>query len=1213
MKSCFIILLAAMVSFGILFAKHDPRTVNAPALDGSGPIPVENVLSPKPQHGGIEVSLGNELFIETAANYLLAQQVAGGFPWTAGGGVFSNTQGTTARGMLLAYLLTQDEAYLNSAIANGNWYLINVATYPDGDPRFDTHTPNFLEQLSAVTGDPQYANFVQTWFWDKLTSGTYGANNDLDAADFGALVVTARAGQGYVALSPWDLSATVIAAHIAGETAIRDALMTYGVLNGLESTTASDYYYDVLGLAGAIWASGVTGIDLNPTAGRYAAASSTADLVTELLSLTLTSNPGAWLWSSVADDTDPTNADLQATAFAIMALNAYDRATYLDRIAAGAAFIRSLEESSGEFLSYPTAPPGSIGGVEAHGEALTAICTVAPSDTYVDDDWAGATLGDVVGGDKVFGFDGFSTVAGGIDGVASSTVHLAPGTYVEQVEIDKNLTLIGAGSSTIIKSPAVLSKFFTTAAANYPIIWAHDASNIIIRDLVVDGAGLGNANYRFVGVGYDNAGGMVDNLEIKGIRNTPIDGSQHGVGIFAYAQEGTARSLEIKNCNIYGFQKNGMTLSGADLTATASNNTVTGAGAVNFIAQNGIQLSFGATGSILGNTVSGVSYTPFTFVSTGILIYLPSGLIATEGNDVLEAQVGIYYIYAEGSIADNEYTGSLAGIGTPFWGIVVDPGDIPNLVPSPFDAPQGLSKGGAPPAGIRSLTTSVENNTLTGDGSNGVGLEMDALGSETLNVTATANTIQEFDYGVVLYKDDNASLTATLLDNTIANNASVGVEAYYTSTAGSVIEAHGNCIFGNGIFGLHTFAPPVNATGNWWGDPGGPYHASNPSGTGNPVSDFVAFNPWSTVQLPACGGVVLPPYTLLANDDVKLYGMKDSEGDVHANESVEFYTGISKTLTGEVSAVEYVEIAKKNKIVGDVTAGIEVKNKGTVIGTITQGVPVAVVPLPAVGPFTAGTQDIKVPKKGALALPPGDYREIKVLQQATLTLTSGVYNLKQIEMDQKSRLVINITGGTPVVLNLVEEFELGKEVKVIINNGTSQDLTINSNYTSTMTFRDGSVVQGNIIAPTARVVLGKKTAFKGAIFADDIEVLKEAYFLAHNSSIPLPKEGVEEEEGENLLANLPTTYELSQNYPNPFNPTTTIKFALPEAGRVSLKIYNIRGQLVKTLASGYYEAGYHQVQWNATSEFGDKVASGFYFYSIQAGNFHQVKKMLLVK
>ncbi len=94
---------------------------------------------------------------------------------------------------------------------------------------------------------------------------------------------------------------------------------------------------------------------------------------------------------------------------------------------------------------------------------------------------------------------------------------------------------------------------------------------------------------------------------------------------------------------------------------------------------------------------------------------------------------------------------------------------------------------------------------------------------------------------------------------------------------------------------------------------------------------------------------------------------------------------------------------------------------------------------------------------------------------------------------------------------------------------------------------------------------------------------------------------------------LPQSYALEQNYPNPFNPTTTIRFALPEDGSVSLKIYNAQGQLVRTLVSDSYQAGYHNLEWDTTNDAGLKVASGIYFYRLVSGDFQQVKKMLLLK
>jgi len=89
---------------------------------------------------------------------------------------------------------------------------------------------------------------------------------------------------------------------------------------------------------------------------------------------------------------------------------------------------------------------------------------------------------------------------------------------------------------------------------------------------------------------------------------------------------------------------------------------------------------------------------------------------------------------------------------------------------------------------------------------------------------------------------------------------------------------------------------------------------------------------------------------------------------------------------------------------------------------------------------------------------------------------------------------------------------------------------------------------------------------------------------------------------------LPTQYSLSQNYPNPFNPTTTIKFALPKAGNVSLVVYDILGRKVAELIHSDMNAGYHTVLFNASN-----FASGVYFYRLQAGSFVSVKKLMLLK
>jgi len=89
---------------------------------------------------------------------------------------------------------------------------------------------------------------------------------------------------------------------------------------------------------------------------------------------------------------------------------------------------------------------------------------------------------------------------------------------------------------------------------------------------------------------------------------------------------------------------------------------------------------------------------------------------------------------------------------------------------------------------------------------------------------------------------------------------------------------------------------------------------------------------------------------------------------------------------------------------------------------------------------------------------------------------------------------------------------------------------------------------------------------------------------------------------------IPTTFSLSQNYPNPFNPATTISFALPSRSLVSLKVFDILGREVSTIVSGELQAGSYTRQWNASN-----MASGVYFYRLQAGSFSETKKLLLLK
>ena len=94
---------------------------------------------------------------------------------------------------------------------------------------------------------------------------------------------------------------------------------------------------------------------------------------------------------------------------------------------------------------------------------------------------------------------------------------------------------------------------------------------------------------------------------------------------------------------------------------------------------------------------------------------------------------------------------------------------------------------------------------------------------------------------------------------------------------------------------------------------------------------------------------------------------------------------------------------------------------------------------------------------------------------------------------------------------------------------------------------------------------------------------------------------------------IPLTFMVQQNYPNPFNPETVIKYSIPQNEKVEMVIYNTLGQKVKTLVSKNKEAGFYEVLWDATNDYGNTVGSGIYFYRVRAGKHVAIKKMVLLR
>ena len=107
------------------------------------------------------------------------------------------------------------------------------------------------------------------------------------------------------------------------------------------------------------------------------------------------------------------------------------------------------------------------------------------------------------------------------------------------------------------------------------------------------------------------------------------------------------------------------------------------------------------------------------------------------------------------------------------------------------------------------------------------------------------------------------------------------------------------------------------------------------------------------------------------------------------------------------------------------------------------------------------------------------------------------------------------------------------------------------------------------------------------------------------------------EEGSQISV-LPKSFELGQNYPNPFNPTTTIKYSLRNISgqaipNTTLKIYNILGQEIRKLVDRRELPGEYTIEWDGADSFGNRVASGIYFYRLTRGQDQETRKMVLLK
>ena len=138
-------------------------------------------------------------------------------------------------------------------------------------------------------------------------------------------------------------------------------------------------------------------------------------------------------------------------------------------------------------------------------------------------------------------------------------------------------------------------------------------------------------------------------------------------------------------------------------------------------------------------------------------------------------------------------------------------------------------------------------------------------------------------------------------------------------------------------------------------------------------------------------------------------------------------------------------------------------------------------------------------------------------------------------------------------------------------------------------------------------------------FVDCKTVATGCLVLPGAATAPVAPQGAQSSnEGSNeqkpaLISEVPKETQLLQNHPNPFNPTTTISFVLRDQVRVKLAIYDVAGRQVRELVNETMPSGAHSVEWDGRTSQGVAAASGVYFYRMQAGDFVQTKRMVMLK
>jgi nitrous oxidase accessory protein NosD len=250
-------------------------------------------------------------------------------------------------------------------------------------------------------------------------------------------------------------------------------------------------------------------------------------------------------------------------------------------------------------------------------------------------------------------------------------IRVCPGTYHEQLSIRKSLSIEADNGAILLPNNMTVNATGSSGGPIAAAVLVKEAADVEIEGLIVDttNSGITECSPDLIGILYQNSSGSIEHNAVRNAKlPVSLDGCQSGDAIVVQSLGGETSTITINDNSVHDFQKNGITANELGTDVKITNNVVTGLGPTAGAAQNGIQIGFGAKGSVLQNAVSDNVWSPCVslqncaFNATGILIF-QSDDVRAERNSVATNQIGIYVNGQDAEIKSNTISNSLVLVG----------------------------------------------------------------------------------------------------------------------------------------------------------------------------------------------------------------------------------------------------------------------------------------------------------------------------------------------------------------------------------------------------------------------------------------------------------------------------------------------------------------------------------------------------------------------